>query len=252
MSALVIAVSQKDDLIHLVSDTAASSGNGSGNLIGLRAKLLVLPHAGAVIGFRGPLPFGKRLFEQFAQARCMDEVEDNLQNRCKTRMPVRDVADWALERAKRLIDPARKKMRGPGAREAFVFGWSHRDRRMKAIAAHNQSVPAFAPICANVFLAPALPDSEMSGLELGPHVASWPFVLLEAMKRQRRISFTQRFGEVIGGPVVLTTIMKASISQRVIHIWDDRTGARPAQDETEQRKRAGEFSWLATPSRLAT
>lgn len=244
MTAINIAVTNKGQLAHIVTDGALYRGyDRQGRLVGRVTKFRSVPHAGTVIFIRGTLKTIDPLLSHIDGCASFDDLVDAFQQKC---LANRKVKFWrAYGSFFGRLAHGRERRHGvnrphPFAAQFFFVGWSDRDKRVKAIKFDSESASPYAPEESDYWIAPGVVDWETcsryfpSDRAAMDHTA-WPKALLELMKHQRRVCLEMRNqdrvagvriprGDAIGFHVVHTVVSGAGIQHRVIHRWDDKVG----------------------------
>lgn len=207
---------------YIATDTAGYDEEGT--LLCWAMKTLPLPHLRCAIGARGRIDVAWRIAGKIGTGMVFGakSIDDLLPR-------IDDLFDEAFEESVRFSPLANF--------EGWIVGWSEAEGRIIGesflyatvdvpfrgrTGFHRERAPD------NLYLAPPL----LHEFATTYRKAVVPDTFIDAAKRQRAICRKYAPQHVIGGDLVLTTISRRSVEQKVIYSWPDVLAAAEAELET--------------------
>lgn len=190
--------------------------------LGQTAKVVTLPHAESAITGRGRIWQLDRFSKRLRFCSSFDEATEVLGVFLQRSIVVK-MYNW-LTRAG-LPLPTILPM------EFFLVGWSEKENGFKAVLISNIGSTPYQIVSRDIFVAPGLPQADMASLRIPTDLQqmapnTWADFLLGIVHSQRDLMRTRPKAELVSGSVVLTTLSRQGIAQRVVHRWNDKVGAR--------------------------
>lgn len=193
--------------------TDSTAYDASGAVLAWVAKTVALPSVRSAIGTRGRVDVGWRLAGMIGTgtlrgARSIDDVLPDLETLF---LDAFEASVW----------------QAPAADfEGWIVGWSMKEQRIVAetfVYAINESLAGFtgfrrARVGDGLYLGPPLLHEFACAYR---HVHA-PDTFIDAAERQRALYAKYAPNHVVGGDLMLTTVSRCGVEQRIVHAWPDR------------------------------